>query len=134
MNKVLVQLSLSFLFMLLLPDIIQATGIVGNEIRSPDGRIAVTITGGKEITLVACRNGNDWWVAAMTDWTPRTLELDLLFLGVGKFSAEIYQDGMNADQYGSDYKRVQAEVNPDSKIRIIMAPGGGWVAHFRLLQ
>jgi alpha-glucosidase len=88
-----------------------------------DGKIS-------DYILVARRNGNDWWVAAMTDWTPRTLDLDLLFLGEGNFSAEIYQDGMNADQYASDYKRVEAEVNPDSKIRITMAPGGGWVGHF----
>ena len=30
--------------------------------------------------LVARRSGDKWFVGAMTDWTPRTLELNLGFL------------------------------------------------------
>jgi alpha-glucosidase len=86
-----------------------------------DGKIS-------DYILVARKSGNDWWVAAMTDWTPRSLELDLSFLGEGEYTAEIYQDGMNADRYASDYARSTQRVNSVTKLKFSMAPGGGWIA------
>jgi alpha-glucosidase len=41
---------------------------------------------------------------------------------------EIFRDGINADRYASDYKRETLEVSGDLKMKIHMAPGGGWVA------
>jgi alpha-glucosidase len=81
--------------------------------------------------LIARRSGNDWWVGAMTDWTPRSLDLDLSFLGSGYFEAEIYKDGINADVYASDYATEKKQVSPGDKLTIEMAPGGGWVGWFR---
>jgi alpha-glucosidase len=81
--------------------------------------------------LVARKSGNDWWVAAMTDWTPRTLALDLSFLGQEEYKAEIYMDGANADVYGGDYRTEKRKVTSMDKVQIKMAPGGGWIAHFR---
>ncbi len=49
--------------------------------------------------------GPDWYIGAMTNWTPRELEIDLSFLPEGKFRMEAYQDGINADRYG---ERLQA--------------------------
>jgi alpha-glucosidase len=80
--------------------------------------------------LIARRRGNDWWVGAMTDWTPRSLELDLSFLGSGKYEAVIYKDGMNADVYASDYATEKIQVSGSDKITVKMAPGGGWVGWF----
>ena len=51
-----------------------------------------------EYVVVARRNGSDWYVGAMTDWTPRELELDFSFLPDGNFTADTYQDGANADR------------------------------------
>jgi alpha-glucosidase len=79
--------------------------------------------------LVARKSGNHWWMAAMTDWTPRSLELDLSFLGDGIYRAEIYQDGINADRYAADYRSTTLQVTGDSKLQVNMAPGGGWIAH-----
>lgn len=39
---------------------------------------------------VARKSGNEWYIGAMTDWTPRTLQIDLSFLEDGKYVAEIY--------------------------------------------
>jgi alpha-glucosidase len=80
--------------------------------------------------LIARRRGNDWWVGAMTDWTPRSLELELSFLGSGNFEAEIYKDGINADVYASDYSTEKKRVSGIDKITVKMAPGGGWVGWF----
>jgi alpha-glucosidase len=85
-----------------------------------------------DFILIARRRGNDWWVGAMTDWTPRSLELDLSFLGSGNFEAEIYKDGVNADVYASDYATEKKLVTSTDKLTIKMEPGGGWVGWFTM--
>ena len=77
---------------------------------------------------VARRNGDHWYLGAMTDWDPRELELDLSFLGEGTYKMEVFRDGVNADRFAEDYKRESMEVNRNSKITAKMAPGGGWAA------
>ena len=81
-----------------------------------------------EYVVVVRRNGRDWYVGAMTDWTSRELEIDFSFLPAGNLWMEAYQDGVNADRYGSDYKLVKSQVNKGTKLRIQLAPGGGWAA------
>jgi alpha-glucosidase len=81
-----------------------------------------------DYVAVARRNGNDWYVGAMTDWTPRELEIDFSFLPDGNFQMESFEDGVNADRMGSDYKMTKAQVNKTTKLKIKMAPGGGWAA------
>jgi len=83
-----------------------------------------------DYVLVARRRGNDWYVGAMTDWTPRTLRVDLSFLGKGQYAAQIYQDGVNADRYGGDYQKVSRTVTAQDKLDIQLAPGGGWAGWF----
>jgi alpha-glucosidase len=78
--------------------------------------------------LMARRLGNTWYVGAMTDWSPRTLELDLSFLGSGNYKAQIWKDGVNADKHAADFKQEEMSVSNSSKIKIKMAPGGGWAA------
>ena len=78
--------------------------------------------------LVARRNGRDWYVGAMTDWTLRDLLVDLSFLGDGNFTIEAYQDGANANRFANDYKKTTSQVNKGSKLKIHLAPGGGWAA------
>jgi alpha-glucosidase len=92
-----------------------------DESKALDGRIA-------EYVVVARRNGSDWYVGAMTDWTPRDLEIDLSFLPQGSFNMEAYQDGVNADRYASDYKKGTSQVTAASKLKVHLAPGGGWAA------
>jgi alpha-glucosidase len=81
-----------------------------------------------EYVLVARRNGNEWWVGAMNDWDARDLNLDLSFLGQGNFKMEAYEDGVNADRNASDYKKTTTQVTSGSKLKIHLAPGGGWAA------
>ncbi len=92
-----------------------------DETKVLDGRIA-------QYVAVARRNGKDWYVGAMTNWTPRDLELDFSFLPEGNFTMESYQDGINADRMGSDYKKMKTQVTRATKLKIALAPGGGWAA------
>lgn len=77
---------------------------------------------------VARRSGKTWYVGAMTDWTPRELELDFSFLPAGTYNVEIMQDGVNASKYAEDYKLVKTTVSANTKMKINLAPGGGWAA------
>ena len=92
-----------------------------DETRVLDGKIA-------EYVVVARRNGRDWYVGAMTNWTPRELNIDLSFLPDGSYSMEAYQDGVNADRFGSDYRQAKSSVNTSTKVKLKLAPGGGWAA------
>lgn len=106
------------------PEIMEFLGPVPSEwddTKALDGRIG-------EYVVVARQHGHDWYVGAMTNWTPRELNLDLSFLPDGNFSMEAYQDGINADRYGSDYRQVKSQVTKSTKLTLKLAPGGGWAA------
>ena len=102
-------------------EFLAAVPTVWDETKVLDAKIA-------EYVAVARRNGADWYVGAMTNWTPRDLEIDFSFLPAGNFQMDAYQDGMNAERYGSDYKLVRSQVNQSAKLKIHLAPGGGWAA------
>jgi alpha-glucosidase len=78
--------------------------------------------------LIARRSGETWFVGAMTDWSPRSIELNLNFLEEGNYSLQLWQDGINASKYAADFKMDTKNVSNNSKIKIEMAPGGGWAA------
>ena len=86
-----------------------------------DGKIS-------EYVVVARRNGKDWYVGAMSNWTARDLEIELSFLPSGNFTMDAYQDGVNADNMASDYKKTTTTVTKATKMKVHLAPGGGWAA------
>jgi alpha-glucosidase len=94
---------------------------VWDETKALDGKIA-------EYVVVARRNGRDWYVGAMTNWTPREVQIDLSFLSDGQYKMESYEDGINADRNGSDYRQVKTQVSKTTKLTVKMGPGGGWAA------
>ncbi|HEY4904106.1 MAG TPA: glycoside hydrolase family 97 protein [Candidatus Sulfotelmatobacter sp.] len=94
---------------------------VWDETKVLDGKIA-------EYVVVARRSGRDWYVGAMTNWTPREIDIDLSFLPDGKYSMEAYQDGVNADRNASDYKQVKTRVDKSTELKLKLSPGGGWAA------
>ncbi len=81
-----------------------------------------------EYILIARRSGDSWFVGAMTDWSARTMELDLNFLQEGNFSMQIWRDGINADRQASDFIQENKNITSKSSMKINMAPGGGWAA------
>jgi alpha-glucosidase len=81
-----------------------------------------------EYVLLARRRGRDWYIGAMTNWTPRELEFDLGFLPAGSLRMEAYSDGVNAGRMASDYKFARSAVKKGDRIKIRLAEGGGWAA------
>ena len=92
-----------------------------------DESVAVNGFLGRFITL-ARRSGDVWYVGSLNDWRARDLTLDLGFLGEGDWEMEIFRDGINADRAARDYKHETVTVPSDKKVKIHMAPGGGWTA------
>ena len=86
-----------------------------------------------DYVVIARRHNQDWYVGAMTDWTGRDLSLNLSFLPGGRYELDEYKDGVNADRIGSDYQRTRSIVDNKTRLRIKLAPGGGWVASIREL-
>ncbi len=95
--------------------------VVWDDIKVFDAKIG-------DYLLLARRSGNDWFVAAMTDWKAREMELDLSFLPAGNYNVEIFRDGINADSHAQDYKHLTQQAKQGDRIKINMVSGGGWVA------
>jgi len=97
---------------------------VWDETRVLDARLG-------DYVLVARRKGREWYVGAMTDWTSRELTVDFSFLPEGDFRLEYFQDGVNADRFAGDFKRVRTRVNRAGKLKIRLSEGGGWAARIQ---
>ena len=76
---------------------------------------------------IARRKGDVWYISAISNWDARELTLDLGFLE-GEYKAEIFADGINADRDATDYTRTFDKITGGTKLKIKMAPGGGWTA------
>jgi alpha-glucosidase len=105
-------------------DFLKAVPVTWDESKGLDGRIG-------ELAVLARRKGGDWWVAAMTDWSRRTVEVPLSLLGDGPWEATVWSDGPNADKVGTDYRRRVTEVAAGGTLRLDLAPGGGAVVRLR---
>jgi alpha-glucosidase len=81
-----------------------------------------------EYVALARRKGDKYFVGAMDNWEPRDITLDFSFLPEGKFHITYFQDGINAERNGIDYKKIDTTVTKNDKMTIHLAPGGGWAA------
>ncbi|NQU54244.1 MAG: glycoside hydrolase family 97 protein [Bacteroidetes bacterium] len=81
-----------------------------------------------EHTVVARKNGDNWYIGAVTNWDAKSLEINLDFLDDGKYEMEFIEDGINADTRAIDYLKKTKIVNNGETITINLAPGGGWIA------
>jgi alpha-glucosidase len=84
---------------------------------------------GEYITM-ARRKGREWFLGSITNWSARELEAPLTFLGSGRYRAEIYQDAEDAAEYPKNVSIQKQTVDPHTRLRIRMAPGGGYAVRF----
>ncbi len=78
--------------------------------------------------VLARRHGQDWYLAAMNDWSPFSTDVSLDFLPPGRYRATICADGANAHRYPSDYIISEKIIGPKDVLPVRLKPGGGWVA------
>jgi alpha-glucosidase len=77
--------------------------------------------------VVARRKGTTWYLGAMTDWTPRTLEVPLNFLPSGEYEAQLWEDVVD----GTDPNQTLVQkrsVHPKDKLVMKLNSGGGLAA------
>lgn len=79
-----------------------------------------------ESFIMARRKGNRWWIGALTNDKARDLTIDLSFLSKGSYQLTAFQDGVNADQQATDYKKTEQSVTPATTFKVHLAPNGGW--------
>jgi len=80
-----------------------------------------------DYVVIARRSGTTWFLAGLTDWSSRSFEVPLDFLGDDDYTLESWQDGVNVDRHASDFKFRTQSVSDQSRIKMQMAKGGGWV-------
>ncbi len=80
------------------------------------------------------RGGQSWYVGAITDEQPRTLEIPLSFLTPGRrYVAEIYADGPGATWRDNPLALAisQRTVDARGRLTLALAPGGGQAIRIR---
>jgi alpha-glucosidase len=75
--------------------------------------------------VMARRNGDKWYVGAMTNWDARDVEIPLSFLGEGAFEAQVFADGADADKVATSVSVSKKSVKAGDKLKLHLAPGGG---------
>jgi alpha-glucosidase len=97
-------------------DFIQAVPTSWDETRFIAGDIG-------DYVVVARRQGQDWYVGAMTSESGRTVKVPLGFLPAGRFKARLWQDGAAPDALAIS-ERV---VTSGAALTLKLAPSGGAV-------
>ncbi|WDE05923.1 glycoside hydrolase family 97 protein [Thalassomonas viridans] len=83
------------------------------------------------------RDGDDWYLGALTDEAERKVEVALNFLEPGRqYQAQIYRDGDKAHWLNNPYDMVieQKTVTAKDKLTLALAASGGSAIRFKLLK
>jgi alpha-glucosidase len=102
-------------------DFIASVPTTFDETVALDGKVG-------EYAAIARRKGDTWYIGAMSNWDARDITIDLSFLKEGKYKAEIFKDGINADRDATDYNKEVMDVSSNDKLKIHLSNGGGWAA------
>lgn len=83
-----------------------------------------------EFVVIARRRGETWYLGAMNNEDPRTVDADLGFLAAGNYAATIWADAPEANEQPAKVSRLAKSANRNDIIPIRMASGGGQVIRF----
>ena len=75
--------------------------------------------------VVAKRKGDKWFIGAITGNNAQDIDISLDFLGKNGHLT-YFQDGRNAHRIAVDYKRLEQDVTPQTKLRLHLVRNGGW--------
>ncbi|MFW6206218.1 MAG: glycoside hydrolase family 97 protein, partial [Gemmatimonadota bacterium] len=98
-----------------------------------DTRVLDGVVGDYVVVARQERDGDEWYLGAITDEEARTVEVDLTFLGDGPYVAEIYGDAPGAHWMTNPLPMgiTEREVDRHTTLTIHMAPGGGQAVRLR---
>ena len=84
-----------------------------------------------DYVVVARRRGSDWYLGAITGWTPVELQVPLNFLGKGDFVAEVYADAPDAATNPKNTTKTEQKVSPSTGLKLRLVSGGGAAIRIR---
>ncbi len=82
-----------------------------------------------EWLAIARRKGNDWYIGAITNHSPRTITKRFDFLPDGNYTAEIYSDAPATDPDLNHLVKQVKHITKETMIDMLLAAGGGQVMH-----
>lgn len=83
-----------------------------------------------EYLVIARRKGPTWYIGAITNHSPRNLNISLAFLNGHDYIADIYSDRLS-DPNLNHLDKISKPVTKASTINLQLAPGGGQVIRLR---
>jgi hypothetical protein len=87
-----------------------------------NGRIGEYIT-------TARKKGDTWYLASITNFDERTMDVPLAFLGTGRYQVDLFEDGPAAGTTNArDVNRRMLTVTAKDTLSVKMASGGGFAA------
>ena len=83
-----------------------------------------------EFVTIARSHGKEWYLGSITNWTPRELHVSLGFLSTGRYTAEVYQDGVDAGTHPKHVAIERKVVRRGDQLTLRLAAGGGCAIRF----
>ena len=80
-----------------------------------------------EYIAIARRYQKTWYIGVLNGVTPRTIEIDLSFIGKSRKTIKAHYDGMNAELQAKDVQIKQYTISDSEKLSIRMSRGGGYI-------
>jgi alpha-glucosidase len=84
-----------------------------------------------EYIVLARRKGESWYLAGITNWTSREVDVPLDALGDGSFTGQLYADGSKDEEQPNALKEELLSIDSRRALHVSMASGGGFVAVLR---
>ena len=108
-------------------DFLKIVPTVWDETRALDGVVG-------EHVVIARRNGNRWFLGALTDRNARDLPVKLDFLGPGSWRLKLWKDAPDSGAAGEHLATEQRTVTAADVLTLPLARAGGAVAAFEPTQ
>jgi alpha-glucosidase len=105
-------------------DFLKIVPTVWDDTRVLDGAV------GEHLVMVR-RKGDDWFLGAMTDQTPREMPVKLDFLKSGDWTMKLWKDAPDAATNAEHLETEERNVRAGDTVTLKLAPNGGAVAHFQ---
>lgn len=80
--------------------------------------------------VIVRRNGNRWFLGALTDRNARDIPVKLDFLGQGSWALKLWKDSLDSDTVGEHLATEQRVVTAADGLTLRLARAGGAVASF----
>lgn len=106
---------------------------LGNIPTTWDETIVLKSSPAEYIVTARSKNGV-WYIGAMNNWTEHELSVDISRLGFKQYSVTGIIDGINSNNYASDYKIILKQKTTEQIINLKLAKGGGSVLRIEPLK